>query len=499
MFKEIAVFLGLASYYRKFIKNFSKIASPLTNLMKKQEKFIWTDHEQKAFDTLRSLLMNTPILAFPNFARPFMLQTDASDYAIGAVLSQEDSEHREHPVAFISRTLNTTEQKYSVTEKECLAVVYACKVFRPIIFGKELTIITDHAPLQWLQTHKDSSSRLIRWSLKIQDLNMKITYKPGKRHTNADAMSRLVNFINFGQLLQEQQEDLADIEGSIMGNDGIRRIEDGRILVPPKLRHFVMWEAHNGLTGAHLGSERTISKITKTYTWPKMKADVVAYVKACEICQSRKPPKQYARQFLKNISVDGIFHRVAMDIVGPLPVTHRQNRYILVVQEYLTKYPLAFAIPDQKADTIAQIYVEEVILVYGAPAVILTDLGSNFTSSLMKSVNSYWGIKQSFTTAYHPQCDGMVERFNRTLATMIASIIEDSKKNWDDLLPYVLFAYRTTVHSATGETPFYLMFGRDAVTPSDLIFQPTTNINYVDEPDFSHLLPYRFQLLGAGR
>ena len=124
------------------------------------------------------------------------------------------------------------------------------------------------------------------------------------------------------------------------------------------------------------------------------------------------------------------------------------------------------------------------MLQYGAPRVLLTDQGSNFTSKLLKSVNEYWGVKQSFTTPYHPQCDGMVERFNRTLATMISTIIEQSRRNWDDLLPYVLFAYRTAAHSSTNETPFYLMFGRDALSPTDLLWAGLPDINLADDPDF---------------
>ena len=149
-----------------------------------------------------------------------------------------------------------------------------------------------------------------------------------------------------------------------------------------------------------------------------------------------------------------------MDVMGQLPMTRRGNKYILVIQEYLMKFPWAFAMPDQKSDRVAKIIVEKVMLQYGTPRVLLTDNGTNFTSKLMKSINEYWGVKQSFTTPYHPQCDGMVERFNRTLATMISTLIEQSRRNWDDLLPYVLYAYRSAIHSSTGDTILLVVWPR---------------------------------------
>ena len=422
-----------------------------------------------------------------------MLQTDASSYAVGAVLSQMDDKNRDHPVAYISRTLKKAEINYSATERECLAMIYAIKAFRPILYGKHLTIVTDHLPLRWLQTHKDSSSRLIRWSLQIQDMDMTIEYKPGKKHTNADALSRMICLIQFGDELREEQREIPEDENCILQRDGVKRNKEGRVILPKKLQEVVLWEAHCGLTGAHLGIEKTLQKIELKYFWQGMRKDVATLVNECEICQSRKPPRKSNRQPLRPIEVTGVFDRIAIDVMGPLPMTHRGNKYILVIQEYLTKFPWAFAMPDQKADRVAKIWVEKILLQYGTPRVLLTDNGSNFISKLMKAVNEYWGIKQSFTTPYHPQCDGMVERFNRTLATMISTLIEQSRRNWDDLLPYVLYAYRTAVHSSTKETPFYLMFGRDAISPTDLLWSELPETRYNDTPDYREQMMERMQ------
>ena len=147
-------------------------------------------------------------------------------------------------------------------------------------------------------------------------------------------------------------------------------------------RELVFWEAHCGLTGAHLGVEKTYHKVDVRYYWSTMKKDITNWVSDCEICQSRKPPRKYHRQPVRPIEIYDVFDRIAMDVVGPLPMTREGNKYILVIQEYLTKFPWAFAMPDQKAHRVAQILVENILLEYGTPRVLLTDLGTNFTSKV---------------------------------------------------------------------------------------------------------------------
>ena len=187
--KDIKSFLGLASYYRRFIPEFSKHAKSLTNLLKKDVPFVWTNSQQLAFEQLKEKLVTAPILIYPDFTKPFILTCDASNYAISAILSQGDV-GKDRPIAYASRTLNKAECNYSVTEKECLAIVYGTKVFRPYLFGQRFKIITDHKPLNWLFNCKDPGSRLVRWRLKLEEFDYEIQYKKGKTNTNADALSR---------------------------------------------------------------------------------------------------------------------------------------------------------------------------------------------------------------------------------------------------------------------------------------------------------------------
>lgn len=188
--KEIKQFLGLIGYYRKFIPDFARITKPLTLCLKKGKKITMDADYVNSFQACKTLLTNDPILKYPDFDKEFVLTTDASNFAIGAVLSQGPI-GSDKPVSYASRTLNDSEINYSTIEKELLAIVWACKYFRPYLFGRKFKIITDHQPLQWLMNLKEPNSRLTRWRLKLSEYDYTITYKKGKSNTNADALSRI--------------------------------------------------------------------------------------------------------------------------------------------------------------------------------------------------------------------------------------------------------------------------------------------------------------------
>lgn len=187
--KNIRQFLGLVGYYRRFIQNFSKKAKPLTDLLQKEKEFSWRPEQEESFSILRDALCHAPILKFPDFDQPFILTTDASDYGIGAVLSQE-KDGFEHPVAYLSRLLQGAERNYTTTEKECLAALYAMKVFEPYLLCRRFTLVADHEPLTWMHSRKDPGQRLMRWMFKFINYNYTFKYKPGKLNCNADALSR---------------------------------------------------------------------------------------------------------------------------------------------------------------------------------------------------------------------------------------------------------------------------------------------------------------------
>ena len=512
--KEVRTLLGIASYYRKFIYKFAEIASPLHALLKKNARFKWTEDHQKAFETLKSALTKPPILAYPDFEKNFILQTDASNEAVGAVLSQVH-DGIERPVGFASRSLIKAERNYSATERECLAIVFALKYFRPYVFGRKFTVMTDHKPLRHLMEHKDPSSRLMRWAMLLQDHDMDIQYRPGNQNNNADAMSRLPqpNVTICAVTRQQQQSDLteeqkvlkaaqeqhplfsalmAKLQGKILPQNLSKdnrtyirknwesfRIRNGllyyltpmkqyALVLTPEFAKKIWVEVHESLFGGHFGPEKTLSRIQGKYFWPNINNDVKNWTHQCVPCELKKRPHETVRVPLHPIPVQSKpWQLVSLDIVGPLPVTKRGNRYILVITEYLTKWPEAAALKDQKAVTIAEQYIELIVSRHGCPNALLSDRGANFVSSVMKEICRLTQTQKIQTTSFHPQTDGQCERMNGTLIQTLSFMVEAKQTNWDDMLCFALMAYRASVHATTKQSPFYMLYGRTMRLPSD--------------------------------
>jgi hypothetical protein len=208
-----------------------------------------------------------------------------------------------------------------------------------------------------------------------------------------------------------------------------------------------------------------------------MLKDIEIYVKSCDQCQRRGKTKN--QQELHSIKVDKPFHRIGIDIVGPLPVTERLNRYIVVAMDYFTKWPEARALKEATADEVSKFIYEEIICRHGCPNKILTDRGSHFNNQLINNLTKKFRIKHNLSTPYHPKTNGLVERFNKTLCEALAKLNENN--NWDEQIPAVLFAYRTAKHSSTKIEPFYLTYGRQARLPIDTEEQQITYYEYLDE------------------
>ena len=189
--KQLRRFLGMAGWYRRFIPNFATVTAPLTNLLKKGKGFQWTEEAQSSFGELKELLCTAPVLANPDYTKPFIIQCDARKLGVSVVLAQINEDNVEVPIAYFSHKLNRAQTNYSVTELECLAAVMSLKKFRAYVEGQDFTIITDHASLQWLMRQTDLNGRLARWSLKLQGFRFKIQHRRGSQNVVPDALSRL--------------------------------------------------------------------------------------------------------------------------------------------------------------------------------------------------------------------------------------------------------------------------------------------------------------------
>ena len=372
-------------------------------------------------------------------------------------------------------------------EKEAYAIVFATKTFYPYLYGRRFTVFTDHKPLEWLMNIKEPTGRLMRWSLMLQEYDMAIGYRPGKTNQNADSLSRApVNQVaappSLGTctLKEEQEKDefcqkvkrTIEKKGKksryIVREDGLIGTSDGRVLVPLSLRLNVLRRLHDHKLAAHLGQAKVLARLRNRFIWPGMQEQAKEFIKNCISCQKRKAHKRNLAPLRPLPMVTYVWERVAMDIVGPLECTRSGNRYILAISEYATKYIETIGIKDQTALTVAEAFTNRIILRYGCPSQILTDQGPCFQSDLMKELCRILDIKQLRSSPYHAPCNGAVENINKTLGDMLAPYVFEDPTLWDEYLPFVTFAYNTSVHASLKETPFYLLFGHDAMQP-DLI------------------------------
>ncbi|GFX33113.1 hypothetical protein TNCV_5042811 [Trichonephila clavipes] len=493
---DIRSFLGLCSYFRRFIKGFCYLAEPLQSLLKSGVEFHWGPEEVEAFNSLKKALTSDPVLGMYDESASTEIHTDASGYGIGAVLVQIQN-NVEKVIAYASRTLTKAEKNYSTTERECLAIVWATNKFRPYIFGKHFTVVTDHHSLCWLMNLKDPSGRLARWALRLQEHDFDVKYKTGKKHSDADALSRnpveeetetpdkflaVTTSMNLA-MEQKKDQDLAKLKllSNSSKNEEFRFIDgilcrknfdpDGKLwlpVIPKHLRADILRHFHDAPTAGHLGFAKTYDRIRKRFYWPGMYRNVVRYVMHCRECQRRKSvPQRPPGRLVPIPPAIAPFHRIGIDLLGRFPKSAHGNKWIIVCTDYSTRYAITKALPTAEVDEIAKFLLEEIVLRHGAPRVIITDRGAVFRSRLVSSLVDLCNIDHRFTTAYHPQTNGLTERFNKTLADMLSMYVDVEQKNWDEILPFVTFAYNTAKQETTGFTPFYLLHGREAETTLD--------------------------------
>jgi transposase InsO family protein len=495
--KELHSFLGSVGYFRRFIKDFAEKSRPLFALTHLDAEFEWTGERQRAFEELKASMTVSPILQLPIFGKEFVVRTDASDYATGAVLLQEhDGEER--PVAYYSKKLGTAEKNYTTTEKEALAVVRAIKSWWFYLDGTKFVIETDHSALQSVLKAKEPSGRIARWVMLLQELDFVVKHRPGRQMQLPDMLSRQERVLAMRSAREAQERDVTTAAlrravetGEEPADTTVRKlltqiadrlvVDDGtlfysgsgrdagtlRLVVPSEMRRSVLQECHDALTSGHLGREKTFARVRERYWWPDLYKDVKHYVDTCDACQRAKKPKWSATGKWEATVVGAPWKRVAVDFLGPVTRTARGNRYLLVFTDYLTRWVVAVPTQECTAETAAREFVEKIVLQFGAPEELLSDNGQHFAAEVVERVCQMAGTKKLFTTAYRPQADGLVERWNGTLAQMLASSMEDDK-DWDEKVPFVVFAYNTAQHAVTGKSPFELVQGRVARLPMDV-------------------------------
>ena len=666
--KDVRQFLGLCSYYRRWIPGFATIAAPLHNLTKKEVPFTWCNQCEAAMQQLKDLLCDAPILAYPNRYGTFVLDTDASNFGIGAVLSQNQGK-TERPISYASRSLSRTQRAYCTTHRELLAVYKFLKYFRHYLANTKFIIRTDHASLTWLMNFKDPEHMMARWISVIDTYDKVLEHRAGKKHGNADALSRVTvrrrcnqafcsdckgippptktdsrpmmnAVITRGQRMAvkpsssephvEENEPTQAVEvttqtttvmsrdsasenvptqtprqptmqhgsasktpldhnyrqttlqqgsasnsattssetmqhgtscdlpttdlGSVAPNtsnckgtvtdvaddlsvpslesigvhqaadmttqtmrrlmetygelkppEAVRRrqtkevrqlcsewkklklingllyrssscvpMSPGKLqlYVPVPARRAIFHQLHATRTAGHFAHSRTTKHVQHRFYWPGYKSDTKRWTRECFTCQRRKAGPGQAKMPLEQVPCTFPNERWHIDILTVKPVSNQGNSLIMVVVDAYTRWTEALPIPDHKAITVADALVTKVMTRLGCPYTLHSDQGPDFTSELFTEVCKLLDVYKTRTSPYRPQSDGQPERFNRTLLAMLSMFVDEYGQTWEDHLPYVMMAYRSSIHDTTGLSPNMLMLAREVNLPLDLTMGP---------------------------
>ncbi|KAL0560261.1 hypothetical protein IC582_000661 [Cucumis melo] len=509
---EVRSFLGLAGYYRRFMENFSRIATPLTQLTRKGVPFVWSKACEDSFQTLKQKLVTAPVLTVPDGSGSFVIYSDASKKGLGCVLMQQGK-----VVAYASRQLKSHEQNYPTHDLELAAVVFALKIWRHYLYGEKIQIFTDHKSLKYFFTQKELNMRQRRWLELVKDYDCEILYHPGKANVVADALSRKVSHsaalitrqaplhrdlerteiaVSVGavttqlaqltvqptlrqKIIDAQSNDpylvekrgLAEAgqtaEFSLSSDGGL--LFERRLCVPSDsaVKTELLSEAHSSPFSMHPGSTKMYQDLKRVYWWRNMKREVAEFVSKCLVCQQVKAPRQKPAGLLQPLSIpEWKWENVSMDFITGLPRTLRGFTVIWVVVDRLTKS--AHFVPGKSTYTAskwAQLYMSEIVRLHGVPVSIVSDRDARFTSKFWKGLQTAMGTRLDFSTAFHPQTDGQTERLNQVLEDMLRACALEFPGSWDSHLHLMEFAYNNSYQATIGMAPFEALYGKCCRSP----------------------------------
>lgn len=485
---NVRQFLGLASFFRRFVQGFSVIAKPLTYLLRKDVKWIWGPDQDKAFRTLQNALVSKPTLALYNPDLDTELHTDACKIGVAGILLQKHDNILK-PVAYFSRQTSPEEQNYSAYDLETLAVVSSLQKFRVYLIGIPFKIITDCNSLRATFLKRDMLPRVARWWEQMQEFNFSIEYRPGRSMCHVDALSRnpsinedkaVYNISTItnnwlatvqgadsevqkivGVLKDSNLDNIAHIKANYkIKNDNLFRVTAAgdKWVVPKGVRWQVVKQNHDDI--GHFAFEKTLDKVKASYWFPKMRKFIKKYVESCLECNHSKSIVGKKPGFLHPIDKDGIpFHTIHIDHVGPFVKSTKGNMFILVIIDAYTKYIYLKAVRNTKTSTTLKV-LYDYFSIFGAPQRIISDRGTSFTCHNFKKFLSEKGIKHVLNAVASPRANGQVERYNRTiLNSLTAKCVGLAENKWDDQLPEVQWGINNTVNKGISCTPSQALFG----------------------------------------
>jgi hypothetical protein len=478
--KGVRGFLGLTGYYRKFIRDYGRVAKPLTELTKK-EGFKWGEEAQHAFEELKRKLTTAPVLALPDFSKDFMIECDASESGVGAILMQE-----KRPIAYFSKALGVRSLTKSAYEKELMAVVLAIQHWRPYLLGRKFLVSTDQKSLKQLLQQRIVTAEQQNWTAKLLGYDFEIVYKQGKLNKGADALSRVyeagemnalqsqIRWLQEEQVRIENQNDeklhkiITEVQQDpekwpgyeykhgVLLYEGRLVLSAQSLMIPTLLEEF-----HSTPQGGHSGFYKTYRRLAANVYWIGMKNAVQEFVRKCDVCQRQKYMATSPGGLLQPLPIPNqVWEDVSMDFITGLPKSKGYDA-VLVVVDRLSKYVHFIPLKHPyTAKSIAEIFCKEVVRLHGVPLSIVSDRDPIFISNFWQELFRLQGTKLKLSTAYHPETDGQTEVVNRCLETYLRCFITDQPKTWVLWVHWAEFWFNTTFHSATEKTPFEIVYGR---------------------------------------
>ncbi|KAH9460141.1 hypothetical protein Pst134EB_033351 [Puccinia striiformis f. sp. tritici] len=486
---------------KRFIPRFSAVAGALTSLTKGdfvEQLALHTPEAILSFEQLKELFVREPLLLHFDFNKDRVLHVDSSGFAIAAVLSQPDGRGNNLPVSYFSRKLNERERSWQIFDLELLAIVSAFEEWRAWLMGTEnpVTVYSDHSNLLYFKTAKYLSPKQARWASYLDNFNMQIFHIVGSRNP-ADAPSRREDFCNNEKVLPDStsiasklvalddmtslstfhdlqfqrpnDELLAYFKRSYAADEVTNILLDtkdsvlwhrDRIFVPETLRIRVMKMYHDAPTVGHPGAARTLSTLTRTFSWPGVRNFVLNYVKSCDSCQRVKARRQAKDgKLMPLVSGPKPWSTIGMDMITKLPLSGGFDS-ILVVIDLLSK--LTHFIPCKEASSsmvLASLFRKNIFRLHGLPDRIVSDRGSTFVSGIWKCLMVSLNIKSALSTAYHPQTDGQTERMNQVLEDYLRHFCSYYQDNWDKCLDMAEFSINNMDSASLGVSPFFFCNG----------------------------------------
>lgn len=517
--ESLATFLGMVSWYTKFLPDLATIAKPLNDIKEtkqskkeiennknKKRKFMWSEECQAAFVEIKRRLTEAPVLAFPSWEHDFSLEVDASDVGIAACLFQY-IDNVPKVIAYSSKTLNKAEQNYHTGKKEALACVWGVEKFRDYLELRPFTLITDHQALMYLYKKENPKGQHIRWITRLQGYDFKIEYRKGELNTVPDALSRaplppdpsepyakslMMMTVNDQVLAGERtgpewalysnQELKEEQKKEGIYNDLIKYAEEensrwllheevmyyktkdgNKPYIPKSLRETVLQECHDLAQAGHMGISKSLQRVKSIGYWPKMTGQVARYVRSCKICQLTKSSNQKPAGLMVSKSNHGVLDQLAIDFVGQLPRSSNRFEYILVLTDRYSRWSEFHPVRKATAKSVCKV-LESFFARTGAACSVLSDNATQFRSKLVRDVLRKWNVKQTFTTPFHPQANP-AERVNRNLKAMLRAYCREDHTRWDRNLDLLCFALNSAQNEATGYSPAELFLGRQMRSP----------------------------------